>query len=363
MSRVVVFLLLVAVLCPVRQAPAAEPAIRLEGGVFKLEGLPSPAGDGQWRERFLVYVDQPGVPPLLGSWRVENGSVVFQPRYPLQAGVRYRAEFRPPAGGAPLIRVFDLPPETVAPSTRVAHVFPSTDLLPENQLKLYLHFSAPMSRGEVWRRLRLLDEAGAVVQSPFLELEEELWDREAKRLTVLFDPGRIKRGLVPHNDVGPSIQEGRRYTLLIDSNWLDANGRPLVAEHRKTFRVGASDREPPTLGSWKLSTPSAGAVSPLVAEFPEPMEHALLHRLIRVLDARGHELDGEIGVDRQETRWRFTPARPWEAGGYQLLVGTILEDLAGNKIDRPFDVDVFERVQDRIRPETKSLPFTVRAGR
>ena len=39
-------------------------------------------------------------------------------------------------------------------STIVEHVYPSTDQLPENQLKFYLHFSAPMSRGEAYSRIQ-----------------------------------------------------------------------------------------------------------------------------------------------------------------------------------------------------------------
>ena len=33
-----------------------------------------------------------------------------------------------------------------APPTSVTHVFPSSDVLPENQLRIYIHFSGPMGR-------------------------------------------------------------------------------------------------------------------------------------------------------------------------------------------------------------------------
>ena len=94
--------------------------------------------------------------------------------------------------------------------------------------------------------------------------------------------------------------------------------------------------------------------------FPRPMDRALLEHMISVLDASGKTLDGVIAVDRQEQRWQFTPASRWKPGVYQLRVDTALEDLAGNKVDQPFDVDVFERVDERVRTETKTLAFTVR---
>jgi hypothetical protein len=37
-----------------------------------------------------------------------------------------------------------------------------------------------------------------------------------------------------------------------------------------------------------------------------------------------------------------------------------LEDLAGNRIGRPFDVDLFDRVTERITTETTTLPFEIR---
>ena len=39
--------------------------------------------------------------------------------------------------------------------------------------------------------------SGQAVADPFLELDEELWSTDGRRFTLLFDPGRIKRGLKP----------------------------------------------------------------------------------------------------------------------------------------------------------------------
>ena len=55
---------------------------------------------------------------------------------------------------------------------------------------------------------------------------EELWDPNFQRLTMTFDPGRIKRGLTSNETMGPPIAEGKRYTLVIDRDWPDARGVP-----------------------------------------------------------------------------------------------------------------------------------------
>ena len=44
------------------------------------------------------------------------------------------------------------------------------------------------------------------------------------RLTLLLDPGRIKRGVRPLEEIGGALQVGRTYTLVIDDAWPDAKG-------------------------------------------------------------------------------------------------------------------------------------------
>jgi hypothetical protein len=301
---------------------------------------------------------------VLGSYRVEGEVLRFEPRFPLARGVRYRAVFRPAGRAArPVEARLFVPKPGRKPTTVVTHVYPSADRLPENQLKFYLHFSAPMRRGEAYRHVKLLDEKGKPVDLPFLELDEELWDPAGKRFTLFFDPGRIKRGLKPREEVGPALVEGKRYTLVVDRGWRDEEGSPLKEGFRKSFAVTAPDDTPPDPKAWKLAPPPAGTRAPLRVSFPEPMDHALLHRLVWVADARGRKVPGNVAVGDGETRWSFTPAKPWAAGPYNLVADTRLEDLAGNSIGRPFEVDEFRRIEREVKAETVKLPFAVKPGR
>ena len=330
------------------------PRVFLEDGAVRA----APALPGA---ELQVFVAGPGSPPpLLGATRREGEALVFQPRYPLAPGMRFRVVYRDAPGAAAQETLLETAAAAPRPAAAVEAIFPTADRLPENQLKLYLQFSQPMSRGQAWRRLRLLDASGRPVEHPFLEIEPELWDPEGRRLTVLFDPGRVKRGLRPHLEEGSPLRAGREYALEVDAGWPDASGRPLAAPAGKRFSVGPPDHAPPSLETWEVEAPPAGTRDPLRVRFPEPLDRALLQSALGVDDPTGRPLPGRIEVGEQETLWRFFPARPWSAGAYSLRAATLLEDLAGNSLERPFEVDVFERVEERVLEASEAVRFDVR---
>jgi hypothetical protein len=360
--------MLVALLCALDTAWADPVDVALaqtdSGYVFRL--TPFSNGSLSPNEAMQVYVARrragnSDLPPLLGSYEVDGNVLTFAPRFPLQPGGRYRVVFDAGIGSDPRERTFDVPETDGGAPTVVAEIYPTSDLLPENQLKFYLHFSAPMSRGEAYLRVHLLDKTGKRINLPFLELDQELWDPSGQRLTIFFDPARVKRGLLPHEEAGVPIEEGRSYTLVVEKEWLDARGKALQQGFAKPFRVGPADREAPRLKDWVVTAPTRGTLGPVIVEFPESLDHALLGRLVRITTAAKREpLDGKIVIDRRETRWRFTPAASWRSGRYFVEVGTILEDLAGNTLERPFEVDVFERVEERVARVTETLGFVVK---
>lgn len=319
--------------------------------------------DAGWAKVFAVYAEQGAVktvPPMLGAWSAgTDGRLRFEPRFPLARGVRYRAEFHP-ATGAPVVAYFDLPVEVKTPSTVVRQIYPSADVLPENLLKFYVHFSAPMSRGGIYSHVQLRDAAGRVIELAFLELDEELWDPTMQRLTLLIDPGRIKRGVKPLVDIGPVFEAGKEYSLAIGADCEDAEGRPLRTGWVKTFRVGPADRTPPDPATWKVIPPGPGSREPLVIRFGESMDQALASRMLRVMEKSGGLVEGEVALGPREERWDFVPHSTWSAGNYRIVIATTIEDLAGNNIGKPFDVDLFEGVQRRIETPTVELAFVVK---
>lgn len=336
--------------------PAPEPAGRPVVVAYEPDGPDGGAGrfvvrnlapdtlaalaDPECRAAALVVQAETGT-GLLGTSGVTDGVLWFRPRFPLAPGVRHTAGFDwPGEPGVPFepLTIEYTHPHPPAPPAAVTGVYPGGDTVPENLLKFYLTFSAPMRRGEAYQRVRLLGPDRAPIDLPFLELDEELWDPSGTRLTLLIDPGRIKRGLKPREDVGPVLEAGGRYTLVVDGGWPDAAGRPLGAAVEKAYTATAPAAERVDPAAWTV-TPPAAADGPLEVRFPRPLDRALLERSLAVADAAGRAVEGTATIAAGETGWRFTPSRPWPPGDYRLAVGPDLEDLAGNRPDRLFDAD------------------------
>jgi hypothetical protein len=309
--------------------------------------------------------------PLLGTYAVAADTLRFRPRFAPAAGVTYAARFD---GAALYTHIEREPPPALArivtttwrhdvpagvPSTVVREIYPTTDVVPMNLLRMYVEFSAPMTSGRSYEFVKLYAEDGSLVQDPFFTAGDavELWDPEHTRLTVLFDPGRIKRDLKPHEELGLPLREGRRYRLVIDSAWRDAEGRPLVRSHEKRFRVGPQDRALVRTAGWRLTPPRAGTRDSLVVTFPEPLDRALLQRLLTVRNEAGTLIHGAIAVSERETRWAFTPRTPWSTLPHALRVDTELEDLAGNNLKKLFDVAPGDTASIGVSSPMVQVPF------
>jgi hypothetical protein len=331
-----------------------EARIVRDGAAFRAGPWLGSPPTGGWREALVVFAsDDPAAPPMLGAHVRDGDDVVFRPRFAPAPQVRLRAVFRP-AEGPPVTAWFGgVPAPERAPSTRVVSLTPSGDVWPENLLRLYLTFSAPMRLGEAWPHIRMLDAAGAEMGGMFVEIDQELWDPQGRRLTVLFDPARIKRGLVDNINEGPPLVVGARCTLAIDSAWRDAKGARLAEPFRREIVVGPPLREALDPADWRL-TPPAGPEQPLAVDFPRPLDAALALRAFGVRRGQA-EIDCRASLEREETRLLLTPEHGWRAGRYSLVADQVLEDIAGNRIGRAFDIDT--RAHGRPESHGAELPF------
>ena len=86
----------------------------------------------------------------------------------------------------------------------------------------------------------------------------------------------------------------------------------------------------------------------------------MLERVLTVTTADHRAVAGAIAISEKETVWQFTPTEPWTAGNYELVIDTELEDLAGNNLAKPFEVDVFHPVQREVKSKTVTLTFIVK---
>jgi hypothetical protein len=308
---------------------------------------------------------------VLGTYAVADGRLRFTPRFPFDPGQRYDVVLNPArltgTNGAPAAswraRPVDasimVPAREAHPTTRVAGVFPSADEVPENQLRMYVSFSAPMGLAGGAAHVRLLDQSGQPVKDPFLPLDVDLWNADRTRYTLLFDPGRVKRGILPNEEMGRALVVGRKYTIVVDEGWRDAGGQPLAAPFRREFRVGPAQEHAIDPVAWRVTVPPASTRDPLVVSFPASLDYGLLHRALTVSTLRGEPVAGDIRLEAGETRWLFAPREPWKAGEYRLHASSILEDVAGNRIGRPFEVGDLEGDAADVNPTPATLPFRI----
>jgi hypothetical protein len=319
--------------------------------------VPLRSRDG-WTAVFRVAVaaDQPA---MVGDYALDGDRLVFTPMFPLDPGRQYHVSFTP-AGGSPIVATVGLLATHTEPTTTVARIYPSGDVVPENQLRLYIHFSAPMGMKGGLDYVHLLDEQGEEVVDPFLPLDAEFWNDDRTRYTVFFDPGRQKRGIPVIEEMGRSLTVGKSYTVVIDQEWRDGNGLALKEAFRRTFTVGPPDERPLDQATWQIQAPAAGTRAPLVVTFQEPLDHGLLLRAMGVQGADGAAIGGDIIVGARELSWSFTPREAWSAGPHQLVALGMLEDLAGNRIGRAFEVDQFDTSDRSSEPEKALVPFTIR---
>jgi hypothetical protein len=292
--------------------------------------------DARLSDAVLAVYFEDSQMPILGDYTADGTTLRFKPRFPFMPGRTHRAVLT--LTGLPVLKLtFRIDAPAPQPKTRVTQVFPSADVVPANLLRIYVHFSHPMTRRGIARYVRLLDQKGQPVETAFLEMEDGLWDPDGQRLTLFLHPGRIKRGLALHDDMGTPLRSGLRYRLVIAKEAEDEDGVPLIEAFSKEFSVSEEDRTSPDVHKWIVTKPHNGAREPLIVRADKPLDAALFARLLRVEDANGQPVAGDSSVEAQETCWRFVPNEAWKSGAYTVRIGAQLEDLAGNRPTRLFD--------------------------
>lgn len=258
----------------------------------------------------------------------QGATLVIKPRFDLRSGTVYRLDLN---GTALEIT----PPTTEATAPHLVGFAPSQAVLPANTLRLYLHFSEPMARGQLREAVALIDRNGAEVPSPFLNLEAELWDPTQTRATLLLDPGRIKQGVGPNLQGGAPLKAGESYRLVVSDAMQSAAGVALGQQASVAFRVGAAERTAITPASWQILPPSAGSHAPLTIAFDRIIDSAAALRWLSVRDPQGQPVRGQLETDGGG--WSLTPNQPWQLGPYTVIVDPELEDVSGNTIGAAFD--------------------------
>jgi hypothetical protein len=212
-----------------------------------------------------------------------------------------------------------------------------------------------MSEGHAAGQVRLARDDGSIIAGALLPTEDELWDASRRRLTVLLDPARIKRGLPSHREVGYPLRSGEPFRLIVGDGFRDARGLPLRHSAQRRYEVGGEERRHVDPVGWELAVPPAATREPLRVTFGRPLDHGLLARCLQVRGPGGELVDGTAQIGPGEQSWQLAPSRAWASTVHHLVVEPVLEDLAGNSVSRLFDRDL-ARPQDQPRP---ARPVTI----
>jgi len=317
------------------------------GDCIRLTGLPAGA---DVRVFPGTAVPAGSLPPMAGRLERDGADLCFLPRFAFLDGVSYTVA----VDGTPAAVLARPRPERPA-ATEVTGIRPTAAEVPVNLLRFYIWFSAPMSEGYAAGQVRLARDDDSIIGGTLLPTEHELWDASRRRLTVLLDPARIKRGLPGHQEAGYPLRPGEPFRLVVGDGLRDARGLPLRAPAERRYEVGGEERRHVDPVTWELAVPPAGTREPLQVAFGRPLDHGLLARCLHVRGPGGKLVDGTARTGPGEQSWQLVPGRAWAATAHQLIVEPVLEDLAGNSVSRVFDRDL-TRPEDQSRP---ARPVTI----
>lgn len=237
----------------------------------------------------------------------------------------------------------------------VVEIWPKADRLPANFLKFYLQFPEPMERGDVFRHLRLVEtdaegtESAEVVE-PFREVE--LWDETFTRMTLWLHPGRQKEGVNLNVEIGPVLEEGKRYRLEISPEWKTESGDSLERKAAKDFIAIEPDKRQPDPKVWGIGMGigRAGKAS-LILHTLDLLDPVSAQRRIEIFS-------GERKIDFEVDGFRLVLGEnPGKGKSIRVVVDPRLEDLAGNSVARPFDLDLEKNPNFEERTEPVVLEF------
>jgi hypothetical protein len=324
-------------------------------GRFSLHvrGCPASADMSVVTSEFVGRVD--GWQPIAGSFEERDGITRFVPRFPLVPGLAYSLLIDGVESAS-----IDVPAPAPNATTEVVSIHPTAAEVPLNLLRIYVSFSARMSEGDAAHAVTVhrLD-SGEPLDHTLLQMEPELWDGSRQRLTLLLEPGRIKRGLAPNIEAGPPLTEGIPIAVRVDRSFRDAAGEPLRAPAERCSLVGPAVRARIDPSAWRLTLPAAGSQDALLVSFDRPIDRALLGRCLTVVDQGMTPILGARTVDEGDLLWRFGPSSPWPAGRHAVRIDARLEDVAGNSVRRVFDRDLRLPENDPCDVDFVNLPFSI----
>ena len=129
-----------------------------------------------------------------------------------------------------------------SPSTVVTHLYPSGDVVPANQLRMYLHFSAPMDWRSGSTTSRSSTSAARRSSTRSCRSTRTSGTTIARATPCSSIPAASSAASCRTGRWARALDAGKRYTLVVKREWRDGHGLPLKEEFRHEFRAEPGDR-------------------------------------------------------------------------------------------------------------------------
>jgi len=291
---------------------------------------------------------------IFGRFTSEDNDLIFSPIIPFTGGETYEVYTE-----NKVYLEFSVPRAENQIRPRLLGIYPKLDTVPENLLKMYLVFDKPMQQSQsTLDFIKVFNQTTGKEVEVFLPLENELWNADKTELTLWLDPGRIKKDLIPNQEKGIPIEKGNQYEMVIENGLRDTDGTDLGKVYTKRFFVAERDQQSPNVKNWELTIPSPKSKEGLGIRFDESLSFLLISDMIQIYDAQKQLIEGEYLTSKKATNTLFVPMNSWEKGKYTIVIDSKLDDLAGNNLNRLFDVDLEKSIKTDTS-EVKKLTFNV----
>ncbi|WP_296701401.1 Ig-like domain-containing protein [Algoriphagus sp.] len=293
---------------------------------------------------------------IIGKIEDKGNQILFTPIIPFTRGLSYELILE----GKEIASIQIPLPDGLYSIPKIVSIYPSQDTVPENLLKIYISFSQPMKEGVALNFISLLDSEKDTIPGVFLDLQPELWNETRTQLTIWLDPGRIKRDLIPNLEMGAPLKNEQRYELIIADGWKDQNGLGLAKYYTKNFIVTGRDSISPDPKLWQLKTPKSNSKTAFEINFSETLDYSLLNEVFQIKNEEMNIVSGKWEIGLEEKSIQFFPDENWGSGSYQLEIESRLEDLAGNNLNRLFEIDLENTKAKEIETSFRLIPFSVK---
>lgn len=284
----------------------------------------------------LYRTSDPQKRHYLGIYRLKGGLLVYQPAFSLDYDTHYIIEARDSLG-----RIYKKPYHIARPqygAFRVRDIFPKPRKLPENMLYFHISFTNPIAPKQgIFNKIHLLDARGKRLKEVWKKTE--IYYEEGHGLSLLLHPGRVKRGMLARKVLGPIFREGQSYRLLISAKVRNIYGKPLGRALHKDFIIGPPDYKF-VQPRWSIQFPrKAKTKQNLILTFRESLDHASILKGVKILDEEEKEVVGNWRLHKKNKEsYRFEPREKWAKKQYSILFTSLLTDLAGNSLNRLFEI-------------------------